>query len=160
MCYMSRPEIAIHKSNVMKEKEDSQYIRRSSKDYSYSFKLEIVQQIERGELGLKEAQHKYGIQGNATVSTWLRKYGNFDWINKSATVMPKSLEKKLLELEQQVRLLEKQKAALEHQLERTDKKAIFFDMMIDIAEEEFKIPIRKKLSPEQLAALKTYRKKP
>ena len=138
----------------MKEKEDSQYIRRSSKDYSYSFKLEIVQQIERGELGLKEAQHKYGIQGNATISTWLRKYGNLDWINKSATVMPKSLEQKLLEL------VEKQKAALAHQLERTDKKAIFFDMMIDIAEEEFKIPIRKKLSPEQLAALKTYRKKP
>lgn len=144
----------------MEEKEDNQYIRRSSKDYSYSFKLSVVQEIERGECGIKEAQHKYGIQGNATVSTWMRKYSNLDMSNKSQAIMAKSSDQKLLELEQKVRLLEKQKAALEHQLERTDKKVIFFDMMIDIAEEEFKIPIRKKLTPEQLIALKTYKKKP
>ena len=144
----------------MEEKEDTQYVRRSSKDYSYTFKLSVVQEIERGELGLNEAQRKYGIQGNATVSTWMRKYGNLDMSNKSQVIMAKTSEQKLLELEQKVRLLEKQKAALEHQLERTDKKVIFFDMMIDIAEEEFKIPIRKKLSPEQLSALKTYKKKP
>lgn len=144
----------------MKEKTDNEYVKRTQKDYSYAFKLRIVEEIERGELGIKASARKYGIQSHSTVTNWLRKYGNFDWINKSTTVMPKSLEQKLLELEQQVRLLEKQKAALEHQLERTDKKAIFFDMMIDIAEEEFKIPIRKKLSPEQLAALKTYKKKP
>lgn len=144
----------------MEEKEDNQYLRRSSKDYSYAFKLAVVQEIEQGGLGLKAAQYKYGIQGNATVSTWLRKYGNFDRSNKSKTVMAKSTEQKLLELEQKVRLLEKQKSALEHQLERTDKKAIFFDMMIDIAEEEFKIPIRKKFSPEQLAALQKSKKKP
>jgi transposase len=58
--------------------------------------------------------------------------------------MPKSPQQKLLELEQKVRLLEKQKAELEEKLDFTDKKAIFFNMMIDIAEEEFKIPIRKK----------------
>lgn len=144
----------------MKEKTEKEYVKRTQKDYSYAFKLRIVEEIERGELGIKASARKYGIQSHSTVTNWLRKYGNFDWINKSTTVMPKSLEQKLLELEQQVRLLEKQKAALEHQLERTDKKAIFFDMMIDIAEEEFNIPIRKKLSPEQLAALKTYKKKP
>jgi transposase len=157
---MSRPEIAIHKSNVMKEESEKQYVRRSSKDYSYSFKLAVVQEIEQGLLGIKEAHDKYGIQGSHTVATWVKKYGNFDMINKSQSVMTKSNEQKLLELEQKVRLLEKQKAALEHQLERTDKKAIFFDMMINIAEEEFKIPIRKKFSPEQLAALQKNKKKP
>jgi transposase len=58
--------------------------------------------------------------------------------------MPKSKDQKLLELEQKVLLLEKQKKELEKQVEQADKKAIFFDMMIDIAEKEFKIPIRKK----------------
>jgi len=144
----------------MKEESDKQYVRRSSKDYSYSFKLAVVQEIEQGLLGVKEAHKKYGIQGSYTVSTWLKKYGNFDMSNKSDSIMSKSNEQKLLELEQKVRLLEKQKAALEHQLERSDKKAIFFDMMIDIAEEEFKIPIRKKLSPEQLADLQNNKKKP
>ena len=56
----------------------------------------------------------------------------------------KSPEQKVLELEQQIKLLKKKNKSLERQLEQTDKKAIFFDMMIDIAEEEFKIPIRKK----------------
>ena len=73
--------------------------------------------------------------------------------------MPKSKDQKLLELEQKVRLLEKQKKELEHKVETTDKKAILFDMMIDIAEEEFKIPIRKKYSGEQLIDLKSKNKK-
>ena len=73
--------------------------------------------------------------------------------------MKKSPEQKLLELEQKIKLLEKQKASLEKQLEFTDKKAIFFDMMIDIAEEEFKIPIRKKFLHEQSIDLKSKNKK-
>jgi hypothetical protein len=63
--------------------------------------------------------------------------------------MPKSTETKLLELEQKVKLLEKQKAMLESQIEKADKKAILFDMMIDLAEKEYNIPIRKNSSPEQ-----------
>jgi hypothetical protein len=55
--------------------------------------------------------------------------------------------------------LEKQNARLEHQLKQADKKALFFDMMIDMAEEEFKIPIRKNSSPEQSEALRDEKKK-
>lgn len=62
--------------------------------------------------------------------------------------MSKTPEQRVLELEQQVKLLEKQKARAEYLASRADKKAILFDMMIDIAEEEFNIPIRKKSVPE------------
>lgn len=133
----------------MKEETENEYVRRSSKDYSLSFKLKVVEEIERGLVGKEEAQHKYGIQGNATVNTWLRKHGNFDWENRTHQTMSKSPEQKYLELEQKVKLLEKQKAELEKRLDFTDKKALFFDMMIDIAEEEFNIPIRKKYLPKQ-----------
>ena len=73
--------------------------------------------------------------------------------------MPKSKDLRILELEQKVKLLEKQKALLDHQTERAEKKAVFFDMMINIAEEEFKIPVRKKFSPEQSTNLKKSKKK-
>ena len=63
--------------------------------------------------------------------------------------MPKTQEQKLLEFEHKVKLLEKQKALLEQQVETADKKAIIFDMMISLAEKEFNIPIRKKCSPKQ-----------
>jgi hypothetical protein len=64
--------------------------------------------------------------------------------------MSKTPEQKILELETKIKLLEKQKAFLEQQASQADKKAIIFDMMIDLAEKEYKIDIRKNSSPEQL----------
>ena len=136
----------------MKEEIEREYVKRTQKDYSMSFKLQVVQEVERGEMSFTGARRKYGIQGSHTVVTWLRKYGNFDWKNQTPSHMPKSQEQKILELEQKVKLLEKQKAFLEHQIDRADRKAVLFDMMIELAEKEFNIPIRKKYLPEQSTA--------
>jgi len=143
----------------MKKKNDSQYVKRTQRDYSYAFKMQVVQEVENGLIGIKAAQRKYGIQGDATVRTWLRKHGSLDWDNKSHLTLEKTPEQKLLELEAKVRLLEKQKASLEKKLEFTDKKAIIFDMMIDIAEEQLKVPIRKKSLPQQLIDSRLNKKK-
>lgn len=137
----------------MKEREKVVYEKRSQKDYSMSFKLSVVQEIERMELSVTGAKKKYGIQGRNTVINWLRKYGKFDWENQTPSNMPKSQEQRLLELEAKVKLLEKQKTFLEHQVERADKKAIIFDMMIDLAEKEYNISIRKNSSPEQSTSI-------
>ena len=133
----------------MKEVKEHKYVKRTQKDYSYAFKLSVVEEVENRGLGIKAASRKYGIQSHSTVTNWLKKYGNFDWVNKLPLKMPKSKDQKLLELEQKVLLLEKQKKELEKKAETADKKVIFFDMMIDIAEQEFKIPIRKKYLLEQ-----------
>ena len=53
-----------------------------------------------------------------------------------------------MELEQEVILLKKQKVFLEKQVEQANKKAIIFDMMIDLAEKEYNIPILKNFSPK------------
>ena len=144
----------------MKEKIRNEFVKRTPKDYSMSFKLKVVNEVESGEISSTAAQHKYGIQGNATVLNWLRKYGTFDWEYKiPTTTMPKTQEQKLLELEQKVKLLEKQKATLEKQVETADKKAIIFDMMISLAEKEYNIPIRKKCSPEQSITIDKTQKK-
>jgi transposase-like protein len=131
------------------EAKDSQYIKRSQKDYNMSFKLQVVSEIERGECSTTGAVRKYGIQARSTVVSWLRKYGTFDWENQTPSHMPKSKDQTILELEQRIKLLEKQKSFLEKQAERSDQKAIFFDMMIDMAEKEFNIPIRKNSLPDQ-----------
>lgn len=133
----------------MEKGEKIVYEKRSQKDYSMSFKLAVVQAVESGELSTTGACRKYGIQARSTVVNWLRKYGTFDWENQTPSNMSQSKEQRLLELEAKVKLLEKQKALLEHQVERADKKAIIFDMMIDLAEKEYNISIRKNSSPEQ-----------
>lgn len=133
----------------MEKGDKAVYVKRSQKDYSMTFKLEVVREVESGSVSVTGAARKYGIQGRSTVVNWLRKYGIFDWENQTPSNMPKSSEQRLMELEARVKLLEKQKAILEHQVERADKKAIIFDMMIGIAEKEYNISIRKNSSPEQ-----------
>ena len=138
----------------MENLEEIRYIKRTQKDYSMSLKLQIVNEIETGRVTISESTKKYGIQSRKTVVEWLRKFGNFDWDNQTPLNMSKSPEQKIMELEAQVKLLEKQKAFLEQQAFVADKKAIIFDMMIDIAEQEYKIDIRKNLPPEQSTNLK------
>ena len=130
------------------EIQGSNYKKRTQKDYSLSLKLQIVQDIELGRLSTTQATKQYGIQCRKTVVNWIEKYGNFDsqyTINQGMTKTP---SQRILELEQQVKLLEKQKKRAEYLADRADKKVILFDMMIDIAEKEFNIPIRKKQEPE------------
>ncbi len=143
----------------MKTSEKTVYVKRTQKDYSISFKLQVVQEIEFGRLSRTEACHKYGIQAKSTVREWLRKYGTFDWENQSNTTVSKTPEQRILELEAQVKLLEKQKARAEHLAERADKKVIIFDMLVDMAEKEYDIEIRKNYKPELSTASKKNTKK-
>jgi len=143
----------------MEKIEKVVYEKRSQRDYSMSFKLSVVKEIESGLLSTTGAKRKYGIQARSTIVNWLRKYGTFDWENQTPSNMPKTQEQRLMELEAKVKLLEKQKALLEHQVERADKKVIIFDMMIDLAEKEYNISIRKNSSPEQSTSTEKNTKK-
>ena len=144
----------------MKRSVKTSIVKRTQKDYSLSFKLQLVEEIEQGLLSKSQAKLKYGIQGDSTVTKWLQKYGTFDWENQSPRIMSKTPEQKILELEAKVKLLEKQKARAEHLAERADKKVIIFDMLVDMAEKEYDIQIRKNYKPELSTTLKKNTKKP
>lgn len=106
--------------------------------------------MEETGIGICAIARKYGIQSETTVTTWLRKFGNFDHWNKTSKPMEKNKDQKLLELEQKIKVLERQNNRLQHELEMRDHKVAFFDMMIDMAEKEFKIDIRKNSCAGQL----------
>ena len=139
--------------------ENTNYVKRTQRDYSMTLKLQIVSDIERGNSSITQVRKLYGIQSHGTVLNWLRKFGNFDWENQTPSNMPKTPEQKIMELEAQVKLLEKQKALLEQQAYVADKKAILFDMMIDLAEKEYHIDIRKNSPPEQSTILEKKNKR-
>ena len=124
----------------MKETEEPKGLRRSQRDYSMTFKLQVISEVEQGTLSYKQAQKKYGIQGRSTVLMWLRKYGNLDW-NK-VMHRKETPEQKLLALEAKVKQLESELAE-----EKLKKK--FLDCMIDVAETQFGYQIRKKSLPKQ-----------
>ncbi|OOQ56687.1 hypothetical protein [Mucilaginibacter pedocola] len=113
----------------MKEQEVKAYQRKTQKDYSLSFKLEIVDAVEKGELTYKQAQLRYGIQGKSTVLVWLRKHGRLDW-KESEAMKRDTPNKKIRELEKKLKRLEQEKEVL--------------NRAIDIADSRLNTDIRKK----------------
>lgn len=63
----------------MKREGISSYQKSTQKDYSLALKLQVVDEVEKGELTCQAAQLRYGIQGKSTVLVWLRKHGRLDW---------------------------------------------------------------------------------
>ena len=63
----------------MEEKGQELCRKRTQKDYSLAFKLQLVEEVEKGESTYKQVQRKYGIQGRSTVLVWLRKHGRLNW---------------------------------------------------------------------------------
>ena len=112
----------------MEKWEAKRYVRRTSKDYSLAFKMQVVEEVEKGEESYKNAQKKYGIQGNCTVLKWLRKHGRLDWEKRGA--MGKTPQQEIRELKKA--------------LERTKTEKEVLEIAINIAEREFGIDIRKK----------------
>ena len=132
----------------MKEREEK-YEKRTQKDYSMPFKLSVVREIETTSIGLNAVARKYGIQSETTVKRWLEKYGTFDWENIKGKEMPKTKEQGIMELRQKLLLLEKKNSRQKKTLEDESVKATILDIMIDIAEKEYKIDIRKNSCPGQ-----------
>ncbi len=126
---------------------ERKYVKHTQKDYTMQFKLQVVKQIEQGLFTVTQAQRNYGVQSRKTVVNWLDKYGNFDHSYKVIRPM-KTAEQRLLEQEQEIRHLKKQNATLQEELSTLDKKAILFDMMIDLVEKEYKIQIQKNSVPK------------
>lgn len=40
----------------------NQYVKRTQRDHSLSFKLAVVEPLEKGEMTYRQAQDRYGIQ--------------------------------------------------------------------------------------------------
>ena len=107
-----------------------QKTKRTQRDYSLPFKLQVIQEVEKGELTYKEAQCKYGIQGRSTVLVWLRKHGTLDWKTRHPMKGKITPNTKIRELEKKLKRLEQEK--------------IILNRVIDIADEQLHTDIRKK----------------
>lgn len=115
--------------------------KRTQRDYSLSFKLQIVDEIEKGHLTWIESQRKYGIQGKSTVLVWLRKHGTLNWQSDSKVKKKQAPNKQIAALEAKIKRLESEKEIL--------------NRAIDIADDMFSTDIRKKYLPLSQQASKS-----
>ncbi|MGN5054432.1 IS3 family transposase [Aeromonas veronii] len=124
-----------------------QGVKRTQRDYSLTFKLALVEQIEKGELTYKQAQVRYGIQGRSTVLVWLRKHGRQDWSQGASVRAGRSItmpdpdnqtpEQRIKELEQQLALM--------------SQKAQFFEAVVDVLKNDYGVSIGKKATRQVLS---------
>lgn len=114
----------------MSERELLKGGKRTQRDYSLAFKLQVVEEVEKGENTYKQAQRKYGIQGRSTVLVWLRKHGRLNWKKRNPMKGKETPQEEIRRLRKEL------------QRAKTDKKIL--QIAIEVAEKELGIEIRKK----------------
>lgn len=151
------PDLSWNRFTPKRVKMDRKIPRRTTFRFTESAKHQMIQEMLSTGCTKQEIWQKYTgrPQEHGKIVAWMRELGynpqdssrtiNFD--PKISTMARKKTiksEKEPSDDNFENLQLKKRIAELEKQLKDTELKAIAFSTMIDIAEKEFKIPIRKK----------------
>jgi transposase len=112
------------------------------KIYTNLQKRTIVSAIDQGRMSVQEAQRAYKIKSEKTIREWLHQYKSEKVEICIETQVPMSKKKKPDTTSQT--------AALEKALQEAELKIKALNTLIDVAEEQLKIDIRKKSGARQL----------
>ena len=115
----------------------------SPRTYSEEFKQKILRAIIEDGLMPTEIVRRFGVKNESTVRNWINKY------NQNLLSLPEKQVNTSDMQELSKEELEKKVKDLEKQLFYEKMKSEAFDTMINIAERELKISIRKKLNSKQ-----------
>jgi transposase-like protein len=106
--------------------------------YSEAFKLQVVEEIEKGKYTIGEAKKIYNIGGMTTIQRWIKKMGKKQLLSKKVKIETPDELSRIKELERENKKL---KEAL---LDQTIK-ALGYEKMIELAEKDFGIKIKKNI---------------
>jgi transposase-like protein len=136
------------------------------KDYGHKKKEPYPQEIREmviaecyNGMSRKEAARKYRIDDPTVISYWMRKFGGEKvkpFVSKNAmnrkksdlTDYEKSLEAENRRLKDEVSRQQKQVETEKQRANKAELKAKLLDAMIEMAEDQLKISIRKKCGPK------------
>lgn len=135
---------------------DKRIIQKAGKYFTEDEKHKIIQEFISTGCSKMELWRKYtGKDDHGQLLRWMRELGYSDKVMvrrpnfaSNLFLMPQSKSKPVITCEESFENLQLKKriAELEKQLKDAELKAIAFSTMVDIAEKEFKIPIRKKFN--------------
>jgi len=122
-------------------------MKRKVNQFPDELKLKVVQEYLQTDQSRQQLMEKYNIRGGGCISNWMRKFGlsyPTEEQIKVNTQLTKESNKPLQERE-----LEQKLKTLERELEYEKLRTKALNTLIDIAEEELKISIRKKSGAKQ-----------
>lgn len=116
--------------------------------FSKEMRHRIIEDYLNSSCSKREIWEKYTGQtkDHGTILRWIRCYGYIDKRGNIVSKKRKMQDTPLLPDSYGNLQLKKRIEDLEKQLQNAEMKAIAFSTMIDIAEKEFQIPIRKKFN--------------
>ncbi len=114
---------------------------KTSKAYNEAFKRRVVSEVLSGSITKEEARIRYGIGGNSTILDWMRKFADIKM--RSAGVDPLPVLQTMSTDESKEELKDKIKQ-LEAKLEYAELKGRAYQIMVEIAKEQYNIDLEKK----------------
>ena len=111
-----------------------------------AFRRWLVREILADRMSQKEALERFDF-GYKNIETSRSMLGS--WLKRYSPSIPVTLPVMTEKEKQKLEALQKQLKELEKQLENAQMKNVALETMIDVAEEQLKIKIRKKSGPKQ-----------
>ncbi len=120
--------------------------------YSEKFKRKVIEEYLRTGCHKMDLIRKYKIRSKSGITSWMQELGYedlnrkmyyFEVLNRSTLMTGKKSKRQKKPVSEQTALLEKVKL-LELKLEEEKLRSEMFSRMVEIAEKDLNIPIRKK----------------
>jgi len=125
-------------------------VKRQQRKYSETFRWKVVEEVINKKYTKEEAQRIYGIKSNSAILYWMREFsGNKNYRQPSEFEVNPDKQQTIAQKDQLKRIAE-----LEAELSREKQRAELWKKMVEIAEEDLGVDIRKKFGAEQLLKLK------
>jgi transposase len=122
-------------------------MKKEVKFYTDEFKLQLIQEYLNSDLSQLELLKKYKIGGGSNISNWMRKFG-IDFPNKPEN-FPRVMKPSKSGNTSEGKDLKDQIEDLRRQLEHEKLRTLALNTLIDVAERDLKISIRKKPGAKQ-----------
>jgi transposase-like protein len=118
------------------------------KQYSRKFKQRVVEEVLTGKYTQAEARRIYGIKSKSGILEWIR-------VIHGQERRPKTI-KKLTEMQKDLKeeSLRRRIEELEKELRIEKHKSLLYEKLVEVAEEELGIEIKKKSGAKQSQELK------
>jgi transposase-like protein len=122
-------------------------MRRKVNQFTDGFKFMVIQEYLNSDISQKELMEKHGIRGDGCIPNWMRKFGGNKVTDEQISIQ-KAMSKEVDKTPQE-RKLEAKIKELEKALEQERLRTLALDTMINVAERDLKISIRKKSGTKQ-----------
>jgi transposase-like protein len=119
---------------------------KNSKTYNEAFKRKVVTEVLSGSITKEQARVRYGIGGNSMILDWMRKYAGFKMRTSGLDPLPilrtMNTDDSKEELQERIK-------QLEAKLKYAELKGRAYQIMVEIAKEQYNLDLEKKSGAKQ-----------